>query len=56
MKSQEAFEKLPELWKRVEAARSKPEGSAPLMPRKKKRPPIRIPPDGADPTSSAFPG
>ena len=44
MKSQDPFEKLPELWKRVEAARPKLEGSAPLMPRKKKKPIIRLPP------------
>ena len=44
MISPEELARFPEIWKRVEAARPKLEGSAKLMPRKKKRPTIRIPP------------
>lgn len=47
--SHEELARFPEIWKRVEASRPKLAGSAPLMPRKKKRPPIRIPPDHASP-------
>ena len=58
--SREELARFPEIWKRVEAARPKLEGSAKLMPRKKKRPIIRIPPQSQDrpekTISSAFPG
>ena len=40
MMSAEELERLRKLWQRVEASRPKLEGSAPLMPRKIKRPPI----------------
>ena len=40
MISKEQLESLRTVWRRVEASRPKLEGSAPLMPRKKKRPPI----------------
>lgn len=44
MISQKQLDGLAQVWKRVEASRPKSGGSAPLMPRKKKRPPIRIAP------------
>ena len=44
MEKEKALERLPSVWQRVEAARPKTEGSAALMPRKKKRPVIRMPP------------
>ena len=37
MEQQYDFGELPAVWKRVETARPKLEGSAPLMPRKKPR-------------------
>ena len=37
MENKKPFEELAEVWKRVEAARLKPEDSAKLMPRKKPR-------------------
>ena len=40
MISKQQLERLEAVWKRVEASRPKLEGSAPLMPRKKKRPAI----------------
>ena len=59
MENRKSFDDLEKLWARVEAARPKLDGSAPLMPRKKPRghPLKPFPPYGKrDATSSASRG